>query len=121
MPAHSRHLVVLLALLFVPSPLWADDATKRLEGLDATINGLLKETQIPGLALAVVEDGKVVLLRGYGLRDLEKKLPVTPKTLFAIGSISKSFTVTGLCLLADQKKLDCDRLAPDYLPDFRLH
>ena len=72
------------------------------------------------MGIAVVQDGKVVLVKGYGYRDLEKKLPVTPKTLFAVGSITKSFTVTLLGMLVDEGKLDWDKPVHDYLPDFRL-
>jgi CubicO group peptidase (beta-lactamase class C family) len=91
------------------------------QGLDEFTKATMKEWQVPGLAIAVVQDGKVVLTRGYGYRDVDKELPVTSKTLFAIGSISKSFTVCGLGMLADEKKLDWDRPVRDYLPDFRLH
>jgi CubicO group peptidase (beta-lactamase class C family) len=116
----SRLVLALLAALISPALLRAD-TPKQLDGLDAFIADVMKEANVPGLALAVVQDGKPVLLRGYGLRDVEKKLPVTPKTLFAIGSITKSFTVTGLGMLVEEKKLDWDRPVRDYLADFRLH
>jgi CubicO group peptidase (beta-lactamase class C family) len=93
----------------------------RLANLDGFVTDALKEWHVPGLALAVVKDGEVLLTRGYGYRDLEARRPVTPRTLFAIASISKSFTVTGLGMLADEKKLDWDRPVREYLPDFRLH
>ncbi len=66
----------------------------------------------------IVQDGKVILSKGYGLRDVKKNLPVTEKTLFAIGSATKSFTVTSLGVLVDQGKLDWDKPVRDYLPDF---
>jgi CubicO group peptidase (beta-lactamase class C family) len=94
---------------------------ERLRGLDDFIAETMKEWRVPGLALAVVKDGEVFLVRGYGHRDRERQLPVTPRTLFAIASLTKSFTVTGLGMLADEKKLDWDRPVRDYLPDFRLH
>src|SRR5437763_14225070 len=64
---------------------------KRLDGLDDFVAGVMKDWKVPGLSLAVVQNGQVVFLKGYGVRDLEKKTPVTPHTLFAIGSITKSF------------------------------
>ena len=70
---------------------------------------------------AAIRDGAVVLSRGYGLRDVEAQLPVTPRTLFAIGSNSKSFTVTVLGMLEDEGKIDLDKPVREYLPDFRLH
>lgn len=90
-------------------------------GIDQTVEAAMKEWQIPGLALAVVKDGRVAHLRGYGYRDVERKLPVTPTTLFGIGSITKSFTVLLLSTLAEEGKLDWDKPVRDYVPDFRLH
>ena len=80
----------------------------------------MKEWHVPGLALAVVKDGRVLHSKGYGYRDLEKKLPVTPATLFGIGSITKSFTVLALSTLAEEGKLDWEKPVRDYAPDFRL-
>jgi CubicO group peptidase (beta-lactamase class C family) len=92
-----------------------------LDGIDAFIAEQMKEWKTPGTAVAVVQDGKVILLKGYGFRDVEKQLPVTPQTLFAIGSITKSFTVTLLGMLADEGKFDWDKPVRDYLPRFQLH
>lgn len=92
-----------------------------LAGLDEFIESVMKEWKVPGLALAVVKDGKVVLSKGYGLRNVEKSLPVTPRTLFAIGSISKSFTASVLGALVDDGKLEWDKPVRNYLPDFQLH
>src|SRR5262245_13665687 len=83
-------------------PAAAASASDKLSGLDAFIEGAMKDWKVPGLAIAVIEDGKVVHVKGYGFRDVDKQLPVTSQTLFAIGSISKSFTVTGLGMLADE-------------------
>ncbi|UCF20553.1 MAG: serine hydrolase [Gemmatimonadota bacterium] len=90
------------------------------EDLDAFISGVVTESGLPGLAIAVVKDGEVILSKGYGYRDLDGQLPVTSSTLFAIGSITKSFTVTVLGMLADEGKLDWDVPVRTYLPDFRL-
>jgi len=74
----------------------------------------------PGMAIGMVLDGKVLLNEGYGLRDLDKKLPVTANTLFAIGSSSKAFTTADLAILADQGSLDWDKPVVSYIPDFKL-
>jgi CubicO group peptidase (beta-lactamase class C family) len=95
-------------------------AAQKLDGFDAFANQELHEWNCDGFAIAIVEDGKVILSKGYGLRDVKKNLPVTEKTLFAIGSATKSFTVTSLGVLVDQGKLDWDKPVRDYLPDFRL-
>jgi CubicO group peptidase (beta-lactamase class C family) len=95
-------------------------AKPTLDGADAFIDAQLKEWKVPGLAIAVVQDGKVILSKGYGFRDVEKQLPVTPKTLFAIGSVTKSFTVSVLGALAEEGKLEWDKPVREYLPAFRL-
>jgi CubicO group peptidase (beta-lactamase class C family) len=89
--------------------------------LDAFVDSVMKEWKVPGLAVAAIKNGEVVLARGYGFRNLESQLPVTPRTLFAIGSNSKSFTVTVLGMLNDDGKIDWDKPVREYLPDFRLH
>jgi CubicO group peptidase (beta-lactamase class C family) len=77
--------------------------------------------KVPGAALAVVQDGKVVLTRAYGQRDVEADLPVTPSTQFVICSITKSFTATAIALLHNEGLLDWGKPVRDYLPEFRLH
>ena len=92
----------------------------QLDGLDDFVTSTMDEWKVPGLALAVVKDDQVVHLKGYGLRDREQQLPVTPGTLFPIASISKSFTATGLGMLADAKKLDWDQPVREIVPEFLL-
>jgi dipeptidyl aminopeptidase/acylaminoacyl peptidase/CubicO group peptidase (beta-lactamase class C family) len=112
--------VFTIALWLAASAGASAQAEPSLEGIDPLIEAAMKEWNVPGLAVAVVKDDRVVLLKGYGLRDVERKLPVTPQTLFAIGSITKSFTVTGLGILVDEGKLDWDRPVRDVLADFQL-
>ena len=92
-----------------------------LDGFDDFMTQVLKDWKVPGVALGAVKDGKVILLKGYGYRDLEKQLPVTPNTLFAVGSITKSFTVTLLGMEMDEGKVDWDKPVRNYLPDFRMY
>jgi CubicO group peptidase (beta-lactamase class C family) len=92
-----------------------------LGDFDTFVNQALKDWKVPGVAVGVVQNGKVILLKGYGYRDLEKQLPVTPNTLFAIGSISKSFTVTTLGMEMDEGKVDWDKPVRDYLPTFKMY
>jgi CubicO group peptidase (beta-lactamase class C family) len=68
----------------------------------------------------LIKNGKVVLEKGYGFRDLETDAPVTTATLFNIGSISKSFTALGIAQLADQHRVDLDTPVIRYIPDLRL-
>jgi len=96
-------------------------AKPSLDGLDDFVAQVMKDWKVPGLALAVVQGDKVTLLKGYGYRDLDKKLPVTENTLFAIGSITKSFTVSTLGMEMDEGKVDWDKPVRDFMPDFKLY
>jgi len=98
----------------------ADRARKALKDLDQLINQALEDFQIPGAAVGVLVDGEVVLAKGYGYRDLEKALPVTKKTLFAIGSCTKAFTTFVLGTLVDDGLLEWDKPVIEYIPEFRL-
>lgn len=91
-----------------------------LAGFDAFVEAQMKEWKVPGVAVAIVKDGKVVLERGYGQRDVKGALPVDANTLFAIGSSTKAFTALGLAILVDEGKLEWDTPVVHYLPDFRL-
>ncbi len=88
--------------------------------LDAYVQTVLKTFDVPGLALAVVKDGKVVTARGYGVRRLGESAPVDQKTLFGIASNTKVFTAVALGLLVEQGKLAWDAPVIRYLPWFRL-
>ena len=72
----------------------------------------------PGCALAIVKDGEVIYKKGYGMADLEHDVPITTKTIFSIGSISKQFTAMCILLLAEQNKISLDDDIRNYLPKF---
>jgi len=91
-----------------------------LKGFSKFVDTMLKEWDVPGAAVAIVKDGKVVYAEGFGYRDMEKKLKVTPDTLFAIGSCTKAFTATVLGILVDEGKLEWDKPVREYLPTFKL-
>jgi CubicO group peptidase (beta-lactamase class C family) len=92
--------------------------------LEAFLDGLmpaqLEREDIAGATIAVVRDGKVLLAKGYGFSDVEKRKPVSPdNTLFRPGSISKLFTWTAVMQQVEQGKLDLDRDVNEYL-DFKI-
>ena len=93
----------------------------KLQGLDDLADQAMKQWKVPGVAIAVVQDGKVIYARGYGYRDLENKLPVTTATLFPIGSITKSFTALTFAILKDEGKVDWDQPVRTYLPEFEMN
>ena len=90
------------------------------DSLDSYIERGMKDWDIPGLAIAVVKDGKVVVMKGYGVRDLGTKEPVDENTLFMIASNSKLFTATSLAQLEYDKQLSLDDKITKYFPLFRL-
>ena len=96
------------------------EANAALDGLDAWVADAMRDWMVPGLAVAVVKDGRVVYSKGFGYRDVARKLPVTPQTLFAIGSATKAFTTFAMGQLVDAGKLDWDAPAITYLPELRM-
>jgi len=95
-------------------------AAQALDGFSDWARKTMADWKVPGLAVAVVRNGEVVLLEGYGVRDAASQAPVTPDTLFAIGSSTKAFTATSLALLVDDGKLAWDTPVRTYLPSFKL-
>lgn len=93
---------------------------KRLTDIDLVLNKVLHKQKVAGFAVAITEGNKIIYSKGFGYRDLEKKKPVTPNTLFAIGSSSKAFTSALLGLLEKDGKLSLDGKATTYLPDLRF-
>ena len=79
----------------------------------------MKSWGVPGLAIAIVKDGQVVLAKGYGLRNVQANLPVTADTLFAIGSSTKAFTTMAMGILVEEGKLAWDEPVTKYLPTLR--
>ncbi len=88
---------------------------KRLASLDSEFEKVLKTWQSPGFAVAVVEKNRVIYAKGFGFRDVEKKLPVTVNTLFPIGSCTKAFTSLLIGILQKDGKLEIDQPAHQYL------
>jgi CubicO group peptidase (beta-lactamase class C family) len=80
----------------------------------------MKKRGIPGLSLAIIQDGKIVKAKGYGFADRDNKTPVTPSTLFQAGSISKSVSALGALHLVEQGKLSLDEDVNDRLKTWKL-
>lgn len=91
-----------------------------MKGFDEFVMAQLKEWDVPGCAVAIVKDGEVMLAKGYGLRDVAGKKPMTAQTLLGIGSCSKAFTATDVAMLVDEGKLAWDKPVREYLPSFKL-
>jgi CubicO group peptidase (beta-lactamase class C family) len=98
----------------------APDLNARLAEIEQAIEGKRKEYHIPGVALVIVLDDKVIYMKGLGLKDVERNLPVTPDTLFAIGSSTKAFTAMVAAMSADEGKLALDDSPKKFLSYFKL-
>jgi CubicO group peptidase (beta-lactamase class C family) len=121
----SRCCLLLAAFFLIIRGLSASepmpDPKPALSDIDSVIENALRSYKVPGLAVAVVVGDEVVLAKGYGFRDAEKKLPMTAETQMPIASITKQFTVAALGTLVRQGQLDWDRPVREYLPGFRLN
>jgi CubicO group peptidase (beta-lactamase class C family) len=112
----ATFLLLSVHFLFAQAP-----ADPRLKGLDTLVNRVLKEWHAPGVSIAVVEKNKVIYTGGFGYRDVNKKLPVTQTTLFAIGSCTKAFTASMLGMLQNEGKVDIEKPVRNYLPELRFY
>src|SRR3954468_10667278 len=86
----------------------ATDLSARLAAIEKAIEAKRQQYHIPGISLVIVKDDKVIYMKGLGLKDVERGLPVTPDTLFAIGSSTKAFTSMAAVMSADDGKLSLD-------------
>ncbi|MFC3033170.1 serine hydrolase [Pseudoalteromonas fenneropenaei] len=92
----------------------------KVADVDAAVHAAMNKFQIPGIAIAVVEKGKVVMAKGYGVRHLTSQAPVDAETLFGIASNTKAFTAAALAMLIDEGKLSWDDKVISHLPEFQL-
>src|SRR5438034_3099303 len=93
-------------------------ANDPIANLDAFISRALKEYQVPGAAVAVVQDGRAVLLKGYGVRDVTKQGAVDENTIFQLASVTKTLTGAAAATVVDEGKLDWDKPIFNYVPEF---
>ncbi|MDB5366446.1 MAG: hypothetical protein JWM77_2373 [Rhodospirillales bacterium] len=91
------------------------------DGFDARIESRLKEAGTPGMAIAIVENGKTVLAKGYGVRKAGTQDKVTADTIFSTGSTGKAFTVAALAVLVDEGKISWDDKVTDRLSGFQMY
>jgi CubicO group peptidase (beta-lactamase class C family) len=116
-----RGLAALLAISLVPSLTTAQKPAAPPPGFDAYVASVLETFAVPGVAIAIVKDGRVVLARGYGVRRLGDPAPVDARTQFGIASNTKVFTATALALLVEEGKVEWDAPVIRYLPGFAMY
>ena len=90
-----------------------------LEELDKRLADTFRKGKVPGVSVTIIEDGQIVLTKGYGFADLKTKRPVTPDTVFRAGSISKSFTAVGVMMLVEEGKLSLDAKLSELMPELQ--
>jgi len=112
-------ILVCLAACLVSAA--AQPAAKELAALDRYIEQARSRWEVPGLAVAIVKDGKVVLSKGFGARNIGAGDPVNEQTLFAIASNTKAFTATALAMLVDEGKVGWEDPVRDHIPEFQLY
>ena len=109
--------LVLLSLLVFAGPLWAAPPA----GFNSRVEALRREAGVPGMAIAIVENGRVTLTQGYGVRKLGMPDRVDSDTIFPTGSTGKAVTVAALATLVDAGKLGWDDKVIDRLPGFQMY
>ena len=102
------------------APASTQDYSVALAAIEKAVEQKRQELGIPGLSLVIVKDDHVIYMKGLGVKDFERKLPVTPDTLFAIGSASKAFTGMLAVMSADEGKLSLEDSPKKFLPYFKL-
>ena len=110
MKERSRNGALIAAILAV-------SVSARADSLDALIAARMRQLHLPGVAVAVVEDGRVKTMRHYGVASLELETPVTSDTVFELGSLSKQFTAAAVLMLAAEGKIQLDSSISQYLSD----
>lgn len=115
------HKLKLTTLLFIISCSLIAQPSFIKDSLDAYINREMARWQVPGLAIAIVKDGKIILSKGYGVKQAGKSAKVDEYSLFQIASNSKAFTGTSIALLNYQKRLLLDEKVTKYMRDFKLY
>ena len=110
--------IIALLILLISYNSFAQISEKQVDDL---VENTLKSFNVPGIAVAIVKDGKVALAKGYGVKSILTKEKVDANTLFGIASNSKAFTTAALAMLVDEKKLKWDDKVTQYLPDFKMY
>ena len=118
---HLRPLWLPLLLIIAASSALAqqvDEIRNRIPQIEKMVAEEMQKAAIPGAAVAIAKDGKLIYAKGFGYADLENKVPFTPRTVSRIGSISKTFTALAVMQLAEQGKIDLNAEVQSFVPTF---
>ncbi len=118
---HLRHCILLAVCSIIFKLATAQSPTFITDSLNKYIEAGLNQWQVPGLAIVIIKDGKVIVKKGYGTTSIKDGKPVDEKTLFFIASNSKLFTGTALAQLEYRGKLSLNDKITKYYPDYKLY
>ncbi len=129
-----RYILCFLAIVFLfgytspaattsnsTGPITSGSISEVISRYRQQISQSMQQDNIPGLAIAIVDDKNVLWMEGFGYTDWDSRTPITPDTLFSIQSMSKSFTATAAMFAAQDGLVDLDAPITDYLPDFHVN
>lgn len=120
----KRRLLLFSFILTVSSLLLGSKAHAQVlseKQIDSIAEKTLQTFNVPGIAVAVVKDGKIVHSKGYGVRSITSNKKVDENTLFGVASNTKAFTAAALGILVDQEKIEWDTKVSDVIPEFKLY
>ena len=118
----KNYLITFFSVcILVSQPLYAKKKPFSSEDVDTLVNEVLTTFNVPGAAVGVIKDGKILLSKGYGLQDVNQSLAIDQKTLFKIASTTKAFTAAALAILVDQNKVSWESKVVDIIPNFALY
>ncbi|MFA6275165.1 MAG: serine hydrolase [Pedobacter sp.] len=115
----TKTKLLLAIVLFSTGSLQAQILTSKQ--IDSVAEKTLSTFNVPGIAVAVIKDGKVIHAKGYGVRSIKTNLKVDENTLFGVASNTKAFTAAALGMLVDEKKLTWDTKVIDVIPEFKMY
>ena len=120
--SHIHRISVAITVSVLAGTIWAQSATPALPAdLDAWVASSMKTFDVPGMGIAIVKDGKILLAKGYGVRKLGDPTAADEFTMFGIGSNTKAFTTAALATLIDERRLSWDDPVYQRLPGFVMY
>ncbi|MBN1970263.1 MAG: serine hydrolase [Candidatus Delongbacteria bacterium] len=116
-----KNVFFTIYFLFFVHTGFAQSNEKNFYEFDQKNESLMQDYNAVGLSVAVIQNNEVIYSKGFGYRDLEKKLPVTTNTVLPIGSVTKAFTGALLGILEEENKVDLKARPSDYIPEFEFY
>ena len=116
----TRIIFALFALLFQLPYSYSQTGKKEIAALDAYIEKSIRDWEVPGMTVSIVKDGKIILSKGYGVRNMHHPEKVDTKTIFGIASTTKAMTAMAVGMLVDEGKLNWNDKVVDYMPELRF-